>query len=209
MAYPNKLNWYPRYADSALAGMVQLTLEERGAYNTLLDLAYARHGDLPDDDKLICRHLNCRPQTWRRLRNSLETHGKLTRNLGQIVLKRVVNELKTARKLMVKRSVSKRKANKNKGSTAIITSPSVGYNTLPNPTLPYRVSKKETLNGHGWKGKTKPRHGQMTRDRRRVWIDAGTTEFTAYSLDYQNKYHALPPLLWDDSGAWFNQLGET
>ena len=36
------LKWYKRDPDAALSGMFELTLEERGAYNTILDLIYSR-----------------------------------------------------------------------------------------------------------------------------------------------------------------------
>ena len=39
------LKWYKRDPRAALTGMMQLTLEERGAYNTILDLIYVHDGD--------------------------------------------------------------------------------------------------------------------------------------------------------------------
>jgi len=39
-----KVRWYKRDPNAALTGMAGLTLEERGAYNTILDLIYANDG---------------------------------------------------------------------------------------------------------------------------------------------------------------------
>jgi len=36
----NQTRWYKRDPNAALEGMAVLTLEERGAYNTVLDLIY-------------------------------------------------------------------------------------------------------------------------------------------------------------------------
>ena len=38
------VKWYKRDPNAALTGMASLTLEERGAYNTILDLIYAHDG---------------------------------------------------------------------------------------------------------------------------------------------------------------------
>lgn len=71
------MDWYKRYPDKWLAGTQYLTLEERGAYATIIDVQYARQGDLPDDERIICEYLSCRPQVWRRLRAALVAKQKL------------------------------------------------------------------------------------------------------------------------------------
>ena len=77
-----KIRWYKRDPDAALNGMVGLNLEQRGAYNTIIDLFYSRDGDVPDDDDFICNHLKCNRQRWRRLRTELMELGKLHVNSG-------------------------------------------------------------------------------------------------------------------------------
>lgn len=89
------MHFYKRDPDAALAGMVGLTLDERGAYNTVIDLLYARDGDLPDDEHLICSHLGCRPQTWRRIKTSLISKGKLHLNSDQTGTKLTANRVQT------------------------------------------------------------------------------------------------------------------
>ena len=72
-----KLKWYKRDPDAALAGMMELTLEERGAYNTVLDLVYSRAGDLPDDLRFIAGWLRVDVRVWKRIRKRLIECGKL------------------------------------------------------------------------------------------------------------------------------------
>jgi uncharacterized protein YdaU (DUF1376 family) len=71
------IRWYKRDPDAALNGMAELTLEERGAYNTILDLIYSREGNLPDDERTIVRWMGGNVRTWRRIRRRLIELGKL------------------------------------------------------------------------------------------------------------------------------------
>lgn len=72
-----RLKWYKRDPDAALSGMFELTLEERGAYNTVLDLIYSRDGELPDDDRWIAGWMRCDVRVWRRIKARLIEAGKL------------------------------------------------------------------------------------------------------------------------------------
>lgn len=72
-----KLKWYKRDPNAALSGMMELTLEERGAYNTVLDLIYARDNDLPDDDRFIAGWLRVDVRVWKRIKTTLIDRGKL------------------------------------------------------------------------------------------------------------------------------------
>ena len=71
-----KTRWYKRDPEAALNGMANLTLEERGAYNGVLDLIYSKDGDLPDDDDLISRVLRINPRTWKKHKAALISKGK-------------------------------------------------------------------------------------------------------------------------------------
>lgn len=71
------LRWYKRDPRAALVGMMKLTLEERGAYNTILDLIYVNDGAMEDDDHLIAGHMGVDIRVWRRLRARLLSIGKL------------------------------------------------------------------------------------------------------------------------------------
>jgi uncharacterized protein YdaU (DUF1376 family) len=91
-----KIRWYKRDPDAALSGMMGLTLEERGAYNTVLDLLYSRAGYLPDDDRFICGWLRCDPRIWRRIKQRLVDLKKLVIESGQITNYRATSEITMA-----------------------------------------------------------------------------------------------------------------
>lgn len=72
-----KLKWYKRDCEAALTGMLQLSLEERGAYNTILDLLYIHGGELPDDDTELARMIRADIRVWKRIKQRLQDLGKL------------------------------------------------------------------------------------------------------------------------------------
>lgn len=96
-------HYHKRYHSDALAGMMGLTLEERGAYQTLLDLIYDRAGPLPDNERLLAGYMGCSVRKWRSLRNSLisqrkiviTVHGEITNPRAELEIE---NALKTSRK---------------------------------------------------------------------------------------------------------------
>jgi uncharacterized protein YdaU (DUF1376 family) len=96
------VKWYKHDPSAALAGMIGLTVEERGAYYTLMDLQYARapHNDVTDD--LVVKALAVRPHTWRRLKAALMAKGKVQEKDGKLSARRVKNEVSTAVQLMFK-----------------------------------------------------------------------------------------------------------
>lgn len=71
------IKWYKRDPNAALTGMMGLTLEERGAYNTVLDLIYTRDGNLPDDERFIAGWLSVDVRVWRRIKQRLIELEKL------------------------------------------------------------------------------------------------------------------------------------
>jgi hypothetical protein len=73
----NQIRWYKRDPTAALEGMAILTLEERGAYNTILDLIYAHDGCVDDDNRYIAGWLRCDVRIWKRIRARLIDLGKL------------------------------------------------------------------------------------------------------------------------------------
>ena len=80
----SSIKWYKRFPSEALQGMMILSLEERGAYNTILDLIYAHDGNLVDDDKFICGWLRCDLRVWKRLKARLVELGKIELRNGLI-----------------------------------------------------------------------------------------------------------------------------
>ena len=91
----NHLHWYQRAPKAALEGMAVLTLGERGAYTTILDLIYCHDGCVDDDDRFIAGWLRCDVRVWKRIRARLIKLGKLyvhAGTLGNERADRVVDE---------------------------------------------------------------------------------------------------------------------
>ena len=77
--------------------MLGLTIEERGAYNALIDLIDARAPRGGVTDQLVCKALGCRPQVWRRLKVSLMAKDKVWESPpGNVLANRVVSEVVSA-----------------------------------------------------------------------------------------------------------------
>jgi uncharacterized protein YdaU (DUF1376 family) len=104
-----QLKWYKRDPRAALAGMRKLTLEERGAYNTILDLIYIHDGAVEDDPHFICHELHCNAQRWQRIKARLLDAGKIYIHGGCIRNERADDEVQTWRKLQ---TLSELSANK-------------------------------------------------------------------------------------------------
>jgi uncharacterized protein YdaU (DUF1376 family) len=101
------MKWYWRNPDAAMAGMNELTFEEIGAYNLLIDLLYARDGIVPDDDVTVARMLGNRSvRAWRRLKNRLMALGKIRVENGLLD----ANGVRSTRLLAQVRSKSARSA---------------------------------------------------------------------------------------------------
>lgn len=98
------MHWYKRDPNAALAGMAELTMGERGAYNSLLDLLYSRDGKVPDDDTLVARMMNCHWREWRALKSRLMAREKVWIEGGMLCAKRVQDTLKEAAELSQKQS---------------------------------------------------------------------------------------------------------
>ncbi len=68
---------YLRHPDNFFTGTRTLTLEQRGAFNDLLDLYISRDGDLPDNDQHRARELAIDIRLWRRIKRELIAACKL------------------------------------------------------------------------------------------------------------------------------------
>lgn len=90
------MKWYKRDPKAALGGMMVLTLEERGAYNTIIDLIYDEDGQLPDDERTLCRWLGCDVRVWRRIRARLIALNKISIEDGLITNFRATSEVDKA-----------------------------------------------------------------------------------------------------------------
>jgi uncharacterized protein YdaU (DUF1376 family) len=122
------LPYHKRYHSDALAGFMALTLEERGAYQTLLDMMYDRGGPLIDNERLLAGYMNCSVRKWVQLRQILIQKGKIIINRDGMICnnrarKEIENQSKTHRKLIEAgskggrtRAENEKKDNENSGS---------------------------------------------------------------------------------------------
>ena len=94
--------WHKRYHSDALTGFMSLTLEERGAFQTLLDLIYDRGGPIINNDRLLAGYMGVSLRKWAALRDTLVSKCKITIEDGHITNSRAIFEieksLKTSRK---------------------------------------------------------------------------------------------------------------
>lgn len=90
------MKFYKRDPDAALSGMSGLTMQERGAYNTIIDLLYSRDGVVPDDDDMIRRVQGCHGNEWRAVKAKLIAKGKIWVKDGFLKAKRVDSVLHEA-----------------------------------------------------------------------------------------------------------------
>ena len=150
-----ELKWYKRDPAAALTGMMQLSLEERGAYNTVLDLIYTRDGNLPDDDRFIAGWMMVDVRVWRRIKAVLIGRGKLYIDAGlirnsraDVEVLRGLGRVLSARDAGIQSGNSRRhksdheaKENNDMNGTTVITE---CERTLELPTTTPREEEKET-----------------------------------------------------------------
>lgn len=93
-----KFAFHKRFHSDALAGMADLNPEERGIYNTIIDLMYQRRSVLPDDDAWLARVNNCPLRTYRRVKKSLLAKGRIItcEESGALYDERALRELNDA-----------------------------------------------------------------------------------------------------------------
>ena len=118
----SNFDWHARYHQDALDGMLMLTLEERGAYNTILDLIYSRRGPVPDDCRWLSGWMGCSLRKWSGLRAALIVKGKLHQvehnGLPSLSNERAQNELETQAKLSRNRAETGAKGGRKRAENA-------------------------------------------------------------------------------------------
>lgn len=107
--------WHKRYHSDALTGYASLTLEQRGAYTTILDMLYDS-GDqgIPDLDRRMAGILLVTVGKWQRIRQELIDAGKLQIDGGLITNARYLRELERANRISAKRAEAGREGGKAK-----------------------------------------------------------------------------------------------
>lgn len=137
--------YHRRYHQDALQGYRRLTLEERGAYTTILDLIYDEGGPIENNERWLAGELNCSLRKVRALLEALLTMRKLyITSIGKISNHRAEAELENSLKISRKasESVAKREEKRaerskfgNKNSVASHR-PMIERSSIPVP-VPY------------------------------------------------------------------------
>jgi uncharacterized protein YdaU (DUF1376 family) len=104
--------YYRRFHSDALRGMSKLSLEERGAYDLILDLTYEKGGPIDDDDAHLARQANCSTRKWRAVKHALVAHGKLIVHEGKLWNGRAMLELERSQRLHIEKAEAGRKGAK-------------------------------------------------------------------------------------------------
>ena len=110
--------WYKRFPSDFIAGTMQMSLEQKGAYSIVLDLLYDRRAPIPDDSQWIARVCGCSTRKWNQIRDYLISEGKLVSKNGCLdnprSTKQRLNEEKEAEKLAENAAKSQDKRRENK-----------------------------------------------------------------------------------------------
>src|SRR5690606_35991665 len=69
--------WHKRFHSDALSGYLDLTLEERGAYTTLLDMLYDRREPIVENERLLAGYLGVSVRKARSVIDALIAKGKI------------------------------------------------------------------------------------------------------------------------------------
>ena len=101
--------------------MLSLTLEQRGAYNTCLDLIYDRAGPIPDDARWLAGWMGVSVRRWAVIREALIESGKLyalnVNSVDCLMNPRAACEIENQLKLSRKLSESGAKGGRNSRET--------------------------------------------------------------------------------------------
>ncbi len=146
--------WYKRYPSDFIAGTLQLSCEEKGAYSVVLDLIYDRGGPIPDDAQWIARVCNLSTRRWNQIRARLLELGKVEAIDGVLTNKRALSQLKVEEKEHISLSSSGKLGAEKTNKTADV---SLKNNGLEEKGPPHKnrhtrsqkpeIRKKETPSG--------------------------------------------------------------
>ncbi len=88
-----KKHWYKYAPMDFYTDTADLSLEEIGAYQMVLNLIYTRMAAIPDNDKFLASHLRISTRKWRSIKKTLVDTGKLVMSEGEIMNVRAKFEL--------------------------------------------------------------------------------------------------------------------
>jgi uncharacterized protein YdaU (DUF1376 family) len=148
-----KRPWYKRYPDHFIAGTIHLTFEQMAVYSLIIDLIHASDGRLKDDDRRIAAVLKLQPRRWKRLKNDLQTLGKLisngewiefSGNISVISASQPIEKVRsTANKPIHREDKNKRKKKSISSSSSFSKSAGARAGEMEAPATPAPPEKKQ------------------------------------------------------------------
>ena len=155
MTPPVKLRRTDFYPDDWIAGTMELTLEEEGAYIRICALIYSKGKPILDNDRWLAGMCRVSTRKWRLLRQALINKQKITISDGVIHQERCRKELEKAMEVSRKRAESGSKGGQttatrytkpNKNKTPEPANATAGLNlarATPSPSPSPSTSKKD------------------------------------------------------------------
>lgn len=117
MAKAPRFSWYKHDAQDFLIGVQGMGPDMIGAYIVILDLIYARGGELHRDDRHLAGVLGCSVRLATSLTNRLLEAEKIALENGVITNLRAKNELRQQRELSERRSRAQRERRENEAAS--------------------------------------------------------------------------------------------
>lgn len=201
------MKWYKRDPVAFLEGTAELNEQQGWAYTVLIELLYARDGDVSDD--LVITRLRWNPRTWRMVKAQLIERKKVwVTDDGKLMAKRVewtLNEARTWAERQPKRSrigvENRRPPSKNKGlqteracavhnpttttTTAIARKEEASIQEIESSSFA-RTRAEQAISNDSREGQGsmfidgRPRHGQHD-ERGRVYVTIDKPEWRAWT----------------------------
>jgi len=148
-------NFYRRDPGAALSGMAGMTLEERGVYNTIIDLLYLTWRPLEDNRAYIAAHCGCAVQKLNPLIEKLIQKGKLIR-FNEGGCEYISNGRFEAERLAVKGKTTRSGRGEVREKSAGVREKSASVEENP-PTCGDKIEEKQSV------GNTEKRREEKTR----------------------------------------------
>jgi len=129
----SRIPYHKRYHGDILTAYMGMSLEERGAYDTLLELMYDRGGDIPNDTRWIAGWFGVSTRKTDSLISGLLSRGKIYLSAAGVYRnRRVDDELENLAKIS---RVQAERRLKPKDNLPLNGSPSSNFNDLEKPRI--------------------------------------------------------------------------
>lgn len=117
------LSWYKHDPEAFLEGVAGMHVDEIGTYIVIIDMLYARSGDLDDNDETIAYRLRLNPRSYRAIKQRLIAAGKVWIEGGKLHAKKVERVLKGSRNESEQQSKRARKGWEKRKKTSKNSAP--------------------------------------------------------------------------------------